>query len=181
MQHKLVRLIVVGALVAAAPTPILQAGGILEWLDITGNVPSPVDRAGAGTVGDAFRELFYQVTARGIDHEHATGRAQLPRSLQLWKDEEEEGYDQLLLANVSDRLTVRFQTQLTIDQMRAVASTGNALLQVADLFTGAVNRIVNPPSPPPQTPGAKDHFARFLLERVGWNPSEGDMAVMLSI
>jgi hypothetical protein len=140
-----------------------------------------IDRAGIGSMQDAFKEMFYQLTARGIDHEHESGRAPLPRSLQMWKDEEEEGYDKLLLATVEDRLTARFQDRLVIDVMRAVPSKENVLIQVADLFTGAVNRMVNPPNPPPQTPGAKDEFARYLLGRVGWNPAEGDMAVRLSI
>jgi hypothetical protein len=42
MQHTLVRLIVAGTLVAGASAPTLQAGGIMEWLDITGNAPSPI-------------------------------------------------------------------------------------------------------------------------------------------
>jgi hypothetical protein len=35
-------LIVAGTLMAGVRSPIVQAGGIMEWLDITGNVPSPI-------------------------------------------------------------------------------------------------------------------------------------------
>lgn len=140
-----------------------------------------VERAGAGSVQDAFRELFYQVTAGGIEHEDQTGRVPLPRTFQLWKDEEEAGYDKLVLAHVADRLTARFQNRLVIEGMRAVTSKGNTLLQIADLFAGAVNRVVNPPDPPPATPSAKDRFADYLLRRVGWAPAQGDLAVRLAI
>lgn len=141
-------------------------------------------RRGSGQVQQAVAALFYHTTAGGIDHEHASGRAPLPRTFQFWKDAEEPGYDQLVLADVADRLTARFGDQLVIDVMEAIPSRGNPLLQIADPFTGSVNRIMNPPNPPPAQPGPKDEFAQFMLDAVGWAPQpvEGaDLAITISI
>jgi hypothetical protein len=143
-----------------------------------------VERRGAGPVQQAVAAAFYHTIAGGIDHEHASARAPLPRTFQLWKDGEEIGYDKLVLADVRDRLAARFGDQLAIDVMEAVPSKGSPLVQIADLFTGSINRIVNPPNPAPAQPGPKDEFARFMLDAVGWAPQpvEGsDLAVTVSI
>lgn len=143
-----------------------------------------VERRGAGNIQQAVAALLYHAVAGGIDHEHASGRAPLPRTFQLWKDAEESGYDKLVLADVRDRLAARFGDQLAIDVMEAVPSKGSPLVQIADLFTGSINRIVNPPNPPPAQPGPKDDFARFMLDAVGWAPQPvdgADLAVTVSI
>lgn len=142
-----------------------------------------IPRRGAGQVREAVGDLFYQLIVRGLEHETATGRAPLPRILQMWKDEEEESYDRLLLADIGDRLTARFQDQLPIDVLKAVPSRGADLVQISDLFTGSVNRVTNRPSTPPASPNAKDRFADYLLGIVGWTAQagEGDMAVSVAI
>ena len=130
-----------------------------------------VPRAGAGPVRDLVPKLIYHLVVRGILHEHESGRAPLPRNLQLWKDAEEPGYDRMVLAELGDRLrnaaAGRFNGQLVIDILEAADSKDNDLLQVADLFTASINRIINPPDPPPRNPGPKDELARYVVSRTG--------------
>ncbi len=122
-----------------------------------------IPRRGAGNVREVIGNLFYHVIVRGLEHEARTGRAPLPRVLQLWKDAEEEVADKLLLADIQDRLIARFHEQLPIDFLKAISSRGADLVQIADLFTGSVNRVTNPPNPPPAHPHAKDRFANYFL------------------
>jgi hypothetical protein len=143
-----------------------------------------IPRRGVGQIREAISQLFYQVIVRGLEHEAGTGRAPLPRILQLWKDAEEEAVDKLLLADIKDRLIARFQEQLPIDFLRAIPSRGADLIQIADLFTGSVNRVTNPPNPAPTQPHAKDRLAAHFLNAVGWaapGAGDGDMAVSVNI
>lgn len=127
-----------------------------------------VERAGAGPVDEAIGKLYYYLLVRGIEHETETGRAPLPRSLQLWKDAEEVGRDKLLLADIKDRIQnaaeARFDGNLHVDTLAAVHSQANDLIQLADLFTSSVNRFLNPPDPLPSTPSLKDEFAAYCLD-----------------
>jgi hypothetical protein len=128
-----------------------------------------IPRAGAGPVQVVVPKLIYHLVVRGISHEHDSGRAPLPRNLQLWKDSEEAGYDRLVLAELRDRLknaaTAQFAGALAIDVVEAADSKGNDLLQVADVFTASINRMINPPDPAPRTPGPKDELARYVITR----------------
>ena len=128
-----------------------------------------IPRAGAGPVQQVIPKLIYHLVVRGISHEHESGRAPLPRNLQLWKDSEEAGYDRLVLAELRDRLknaaTAQFGGDLAIDVVEAADSKGNDLLQVADVFTASINRMINPPDPSPKIPGPKDELARYVITR----------------
>jgi hypothetical protein len=130
-----------------------------------------VPKAGTGAVLTVIPKLIYHLVASGIAHEHSSGRAPLPRHLQLWKDAEEPGYDKLVLAELKDRLktaaTAQFDGKLVIDVVEAADSKTNDLMQVADLFTASINRHINPPDTPPKTPGAKDLLARHVIARTG--------------
>ncbi len=130
-----------------------------------------VERAGAGRVQDVIPKLLYHLLVQGVTHENASGRAPLPRNLVVWKDAEEAGYDRVVLADVRDRLktaaAAQFGGRLAVETVEAADSKGNDLLQVADLFAASLNRLLNPPDPPPRTPGSKDELARYVLERTG--------------
>ena len=75
---------------------------------------------------DALFQLFYHLLVRGVETENETSRAVLPRTLQVWKDAEEEGVDSLLVADLDDRLkqaaTSRFSSELYVDEIRCVDS-----------------------------------------------------------
>ena len=137
---------------------------------------------------EAFTDMYYHLLIKGIEFEQETNRAPLPRSLQVWIDAEETGLDQLLIANLDDRLRQvaksRFYEKLIIDRLSTVDSKHNILLQVTDLFTGSVNRIMNLSG---TTRNHKDEFAEYFLNRFGIdlalpeNDKVGDLAVHIKV
>ena len=137
---------------------------------------------------DALFQLFYHLLVRGVETENETSRAVLPRTLQVWKDAEEEGVDSLLVADLDDRLkqaaTSRFSSELYVDEIRCVDSENNIFIQVTDLFSASANRILNQPG---SQRNHKDKFAEFFLEAIGigksFSPNEqvGDMVVHISL
>lgn len=150
-----------------------------------------IPRAGAGPVQQVIPKLLYHLIVRGVAHEHETGRAPLPRSLYLMKDAEQPGYDELVLADLRDRLKTaaihQFGGQLKITMLGRADSRGNDLIQIADVFTGSVNRLINQPIPAPRIPGPKDDLANYVITRtgitIGAEADElvDDLAVRLSI
>jgi len=137
---------------------------------------------------EALKQLFYHLIVKGIENENHTGRAVLPRSLQVWKDSEEEGADRLLIADLDDKLkqasSTLFNNELYLNFVRCADSEHNLFLQVADLFTASANRILN------ESGVARNHkteFAEFFLDSVGidksFSPNEklGDIVVHISL
>lgn len=137
---------------------------------------------------EALRQLFYHLIVKGIENEDKTGRAALPRVLQVWKDSEEEGADRLLIADLDDKLKQAsvnlFSSNLYLDFVRCADSEHNLFLQVTDLFTASANRILN------ESAVVKNHktdFAEFFLNAVGidksFSPNEkvGDMVAHISL
>lgn len=145
----------------AAIDVVLENASALSFKYVT------VPRAGTGAVNQTIPKLIYYLVARGVAHEHQSGRAPLPRNLQLWKDAEEVGYDALVLADVGDRLrnaaAGQFGGDLFVDVLAAADSKNNNLLQIADLFAASVNRLINPA---PRT-GPKHELAIYVVERTG--------------
>jgi len=137
---------------------------------------------------EAFTDMYYHLLIKGIEYEQETNRAPLPRSLQVWIDAEETGLDQLLIANLDDRLRQvaksRFDEKLIIDRVSSVDSKHNLLLQIADLFTGSINRIMNLAG---TTRNHKDEFAEYFLNRFAIdfslpeNDKVGDLAVHIKV
>jgi heat shock protein HspQ len=137
---------------------------------------------------EALRQLFYHLIVKGIENESQTGRAVLPRAIQIWKDAEEEGVDRLLVAELTDRLKQAsanlFNRNLHLEYIRCVDSEPNLFLQVTDLFTASANRIINEPA---IVRNHKTEFAEFFLDSVGidksFTPNErlGDNVVHISL
>lgn len=145
-------------------------------------------RAGSGNASALVNTLMYHLVAEGVDHEHRTGRAPLPRGLHVVKDAEDEASrDQLIMAEIRERLraasVARFGGQLHVESVEAHTSKANLLIQITDLFTSSVNRIVNPPPSAPRQLGPKDLLARYVVERVGLPDSMhlGDLAVEIKL
>ena len=147
-----------------------------------------VPRSGIGKVRDAFTDMYYHLLIQGIDHEHGTGRAPLPRALQVWIDAEETNLDKLLVTNLNDRLgqaaQTHFERKLVLDQVYTVDSEKNLILQIADMFTGSVNRILNRAG---TTRNHKDELAEYFLNRfkinlqLPENDKVGDISVHISL
>lgn len=164
--------------------------GVAELLLAIGSTMSftsvSVERRGVGRIDDALEELWFHLLIAGIEHHHASGRANLPRSLNFVKDEEEPGRDRILVANLRERLRQASETRLgkrlAIDRMHSLDSKGNVPLQIADLFTSSLGRRLN-------ATGRRDHpkdtFADHLLDRLGVGDGKsdqvGDVAVHLRL
>lgn len=125
-----------------------------------------VERKGIARVSDALIELYYLLLLNGVEHEHETARGSLPRMLQLWKDAEEPGSDKLLLENVRDRITQagksRFNNELKVDHFEAVDSEDLSLIQLADLLTSSISRVLNVRG---DRNAPKDEFVSDLLPK----------------
>lgn len=144
---------------------------LADWLAMKAAVVSfkaiSVERAGLKSVPEALKILFYHLLVRGVEHENATGRAPLPRGIELWKDHEEIGSDKVFLAELGDRLrtasTARFGGKMEIGELEAVESEDHLPLQIADLYTGCLNRLLNSEG----GEGPKDRFSAHLLNLLG--------------
>jgi hypothetical protein len=145
-----------------------------------------MDRTGVDAEG-ALAEMRYLLLVEGLQHEDSTGRAPLPRALLVTKDSENEGQDRLALASLADRLkqaaASRFGNRLVVDQLSVGDSKESPLLQVADLFTSSVRRVLQFKD----GSRAKDRFARHLLGCIGipYGPEEeltaGDMVLHIKL
>jgi hypothetical protein len=113
----------------------------------------------------AITDLTYHLIIKGIEHENGTGRAPLPRVLQLWLDEEEKGIDQLKIENIKDRLKSQKVKGLYLGDFVTASSKGSIYLQIVDLFTAAINRKLHNPN----DINVKDEFANFVLTVLRFN------------
>lgn len=118
-----------------------------------------VNNKGFSDKAKAITDLTYHLISKGIEHENKTGRAPLPRVLQVWIDEEEKGSDQLKIENIKERLRSQKIKGLHFGDFEAVSSKGSFFVQIVDLFTASINRKLHS-----QTESHfKDEFADFVL------------------
>jgi hypothetical protein len=124
-----------------------------------------VNNKGFSNKNAAITDLTYHLLTKGIHHENDTGRAPLPRILQVWLDDEEKGSDELKIENIKERITSQKIDGLFLDDFKAVSSQNNFFIQIIDLFTGAVNRKLH------NTDGSnfKDEFADFVLQSLNFD------------
>jgi hypothetical protein len=91
----------------------------------------------------------------------------LPRSLFLVKDQETAGADRLFLSRLREQLVAtsshEFAGQLTVEALEAVDSRDQPLVQLADLYTSSVNRVL---ARMESSNKPKDVLADFVLSRV---------------
>ena len=164
----------------AAAQAIAESGAAVSFKAVR------VERRGIGRQDQAFEDLFYHLLVRGLDHEHRTGRAPFPRRIALLKDREEIGRDNLMMANLRDRVSgaaaAQFGGEVQTDEFASEVSERHQLLQVADLYASSINRRVNV-----RGDRAKDVFAREFLRLLGTpdGPADaeqaGDLAVHLAL
>ncbi len=129
-----------------------------------------INNRGLSNKNAAIVDLTYHLLIKGVNHENFTGRAALPRVLQVWVDEEEAGSDQLKIENVKERIESQKVVGLFLGDFQAVSSKGSFFIQVVDLFTGAINRKLNTPN----GDNPKDEFANFLLSAINFNIDDVD-------
>ena len=140
----------------------LTQGGTISFKSIS------VPRAGIKNVSDALGDLYYLLLTKGVEQENSTGRAPLPRILQVWKDAEEIGSDKILMANLADRIKQTsaslYENKLFVQEFVAADSKSSIFLQVADLMASSVNRILCRGEQPRNQ---KDELADYLVQRLG--------------
>lgn len=140
----------------------ISKGGTISFKFIS------IERHGIKNIQTALNDLYYLLLTKGIDHEIATGRAPLPRILDVWKDLEEVGADKLLMANLETKLKLAaasvYDNKLIVQQCIALDSKHNVFLQVADLVASSVNRILSRSG---EGRNHKDELADYLVERLG--------------
>jgi hypothetical protein len=111
--------------------------------------------------------LTCHLITRGIEHEHSTGRAILPRGLSVCKDAKEVGQDRIFVAELSDRMkqaaASQFHDELFVDEFSAAESATNIHLQITDLFTSSVGRLLNAEG---ERKHPKDRFADYFLGKL---------------
>lgn len=139
-------------------------------------------------VQTALPDLFYHLLKQGIDHEDSSGRAPLPRTLQVWKDLEEEGADKLLMINLANKMhhsaASVYKDKLVVKDFHAVDSKGNVFLQMADIMAGSANRILSRSG---ESYNHKDELAEYLLSRLGVRAAtdleviSGDLALHIKL
>ncbi|MEM6328264.1 MAG: DUF3800 domain-containing protein [Bacteroidota bacterium] len=133
----------------------------------------------------AFTHLFHVLLREGIRHEHESGRAPLPRHIYFTKDAESAGADQLLILKIQGEInrdaTTLFNNKLICTVDEPADSSKETLLQIADLFTWAVNRRLNHPD----STNWKGEFANWFLNEIGFELDQetvlGDRAVRLGL
>ncbi|MBF8964301.1 DUF3800 domain-containing protein [Pontibacter sp. FD36] len=130
-----------------------------------------VNNKGFSDKNAAITDLTYHLLNKGVGHENDSGRAPLPRVLQVWIDEDEKGSDILKIENIKERIDSQRIEGLHLGEFQAVDSESNFYIQIVDLFTGAINRKLNTP---PGSNHFKDNFADFILETIGFDISDID-------
>jgi hypothetical protein len=129
-----------------------------------------VNNKGFADKNAAITDLTYHLLSKGVEHENATGRAPLPRVLQVWIDEEEAGSDKLKIENIKERINGQKIDGLYTGDFYAVSSEGNFYIQIIDLFTGAINRKLHNPD----STNVKDELADFILGTLDFDVSDVD-------
>ncbi|WP_426629877.1 hypothetical protein [Priestia megaterium] len=123
-------------------------------------------------IDEAVYAMYYQHVHHGIEHEVGAGRITLPRRVNFWKDKE-DGNDKLFLNELEQHLVSNFRTyfedNLLLNIFSSVSSVANIFIQLADLFTGCVSRILNQSG---TSMNHKDKFAQFVVDLLGLDLSD---------
>jgi Protein of unknown function (DUF3800) len=145
-----------------------------------------VENKGFKNTNDALCKMTYLLLEKGVKQEITTGRATLPRSLQLYKDSEEMGSDKLYLEEVRTKMEnvsqIQFEGKLNVEDFVAISSNANPIMQIADLFVASLNRKVNNPG---TGSNVKDKFAEYFLgaikSEVKTEETESDAIFMIAL
>ncbi|MEW9672402.1 DUF3800 domain-containing protein [Ammoniphilus sp. 3BR4] len=133
---------------------------------------------------ELISDLHYQLVHQGIEHELQSGRVNLPRFINFFKDKE-EGNDALTLTKIEQHLELQFKVNyednLRLDLFGSIESYTSPFIQFADLFTGSINRVLNE-----SHNNHKDVFAKYVIEALGLDinniqSNESDMATVIII
>ncbi|MGY3717640.1 DUF3800 domain-containing protein [Sutcliffiella cohnii] len=118
-------------------------------------------------IDDLISELFYQIVRIGIEHEKKNNRITFPKQLSYLKDAE-EGESKFRIRGIQDliidKLKIHYNDNVKLNRFIPVDSKHVKLIQVSDLFTSSINRIINHQRKNPDAKrNSKDDFAELFL------------------
>jgi Protein of unknown function (DUF3800) len=120
-------------------------------------------------IDEIVKNLYYQLVRLGIEHEKNTKRISLPKQVRYIKDEE-QGESSLRLKEIQqsiiDNFKIHYNNDLKLNCFVTIDSKMSRFIQVADLFTGALNRRYNVKSSE-DNKNAKDELADYILDIIG--------------
>lgn len=133
---------------------------------------------------EAVRELLRILLVRGFEQEVLAQRVTPPRALIVTVDEGTH-WDGIAIENIiadaSQQLSTKLGALNGVNRITPVSSKSSALVQLADLFAGAINRRFNPPI---EQKNYKDEFADYLIDKLSPTADEigeGDSLTVINL
>lgn len=125
-----------------------------------------VDQTGSTrSIEDTVQKLYWHLLLKGFAHEVNSGRATLPRQIDLTIDQS-DGCDAIsreeIKTSLSNEMTSRFGEGTFVGEIQAVDSKHSAAIQLADLVSGAINRKLNHSG----SVGHKDQLADYIISKL---------------
>jgi hypothetical protein len=127
-----------------------------------------LDKKGNKDFNKIFTDLTFHLLWKGIVEEDHSGRASLPRKLDVWIDEDETGSDRIKIENIKERLIAQKIEGLDVGNIDTVSSAKNFHIQIVDLFVSSVNRKLHHVG----EKNHKDEFATFVLDKLNFDLEE---------
>lgn len=114
------------------------------------------------SIEDILSKLHEHLLTQGINHEVLQGRVDLPREINVTLDAE-QSLDPITLSEIKQRaqreIDINHSKQVTINSLQTIDSKNSALVQLADLICGAINRKLNNPG----EGNHKDEMADWII------------------
>jgi hypothetical protein len=129
-------------------------------------------------IDEIVTDLYKILLIHGLRHELDSGRSNLPRTLNVYKDRE-DGKDTLLLEtqklHLQESIKVHFENHAELALFEPVESYVSHFIQIADLFTGCVGRKLNfPVSNNNKDIVANYFFDKFEIDKETFNSANSD-------
>lgn len=125
----------------------------------------------ARKIEEVVAKLHEHMLIRGAEHEIQQGRMDLPREVGVTLDEE-QSLDPFSLSEmkrkIDEEFTRSYNGDLVIETIQTVSSRTSALVQLADLIAGAVNRRLNSSG----EKNYKDEMADWVIQTLDLSLSE---------
>lgn len=123
------------------------------------------EHARGRSLDDTILELHYQLVHQGLERETNARRISLPRQVNFWKDRDDAN-DKLLLTKLEQHLVTNFKhyfdDKLHLSIFNPIDSKISPFIQIADIFTGSMSRLLNQPGN-----YHKDELAQHLAALLG--------------
>lgn len=134
----------------------------------------------ARNIEDVVKHLYQLLITRGFDFEVDSGRVTAPRNITLTVDKA-EGLDPIAKAEIVRDISQNVQhlhgANNQLSKISEVDSKTNGAIQVADLISGSLNRLINLEN----QNGVKDEFARYVVDTLNINIEGNDSFELINI